>query len=103
MIAIGQLIQVAKEKYFFLKMLSWRNDLLKYFTLDKGEFMPSNVPEIEDEFVKKFRGDSPTIRDIVNGNLNISCEEYQERLFSTCFKNYISSLEGAIKFAEKMN
>lgn len=104
MIFISQLIRVMNEKYFFLKMLNPKNELLKYFIVDEdGLFTVTPIGEIEDEFVDRFRGNAPKIRDVIKGNVNISFKEYSDRLFFSCFKNYISNLEEAINLAEKMN
>ena len=104
MIAISQLIEVTHDKYFILKMFKWNHYLLKYFTVDKdGSFLPSDVLGVEEEFVGRFRGNSLSIRDVVKSEKRITYEDYQTALFSNCFKNYISALEDAIIFAEKMN
>ena len=104
MIAIEQLIQVTAKKYFFLKMLSGKNELLKYFIVGKdGLFTPSSISEIEDEFFERFRGNFLSPREAVKSKEKIPYQEYQRGLFLSCLMNYISTLEKAIDFAEKLN
>ena len=101
---IGELLREAKKDYIFLKTLSPNHELLKYFILNDEELISSPDIKIQDEFIKKFRGNIPTPECMKrNKKIKISFAEYQYRLILNLFENYISSLEEAIKTAEMMN
>ncbi len=99
---IRELIQKTKIDYEFLKKLSPHHELLKYFSVtEQGLIYPDG--QIMDEFIDRFRKEMPR-SEVLEKNNNIqTLAEYQYMLILTLFKNYISSLEDAIQFAEIMN
>jgi hypothetical protein len=100
---IKELLSETKRDYIFLKRLSPNHELLKYFTVDENELIYNPDEKILDEFVKKFRGSLPTPERVKEKRTKISFAEYQYFLILNLFRNYISSLENAIQFAELMN
>jgi hypothetical protein len=97
-----ELFEIVK-RYIFLEMINPRCELLKYFVWDESGFERNRDLAVSEEFLERFRGDIPTIHEIFQKKIRISFEEYQKKLYSSLFKNYISALESAIDFAKMMN
>ena len=100
---IAGLLKKVKKNYLFLKTLSPNHELLKYFILNEQDFTANSDARIQDEFIKEFGGDIPTPECIKKNKIKIPFTEYMYILGSTLFRNYITSLEEAIQFAEMMN
>lgn len=98
---ISELIDRAKKDYVFLRKLSPKHELLKYFSINKQGFNINPRDEIIDEFLEKFRGDVPIAE--VARSRRIPFKVYEYVLTSTAFSNYINSLESAIQFIGMTN
>ena len=98
---IGELLSEAKRDYLFLKRLSPKHQLLKYFSMDEQGFNINSTDEIIEEFLKKFRGDVLPAESAIK--MGVPFAIYKYMLTSTVFENYVNSLENAIQFAEMMN
>jgi hypothetical protein len=97
----GELLRRAVKDYVFLRKLSPKHELLKYFILDENGFNINPSDEAIDEFLEKFRGDVPKAE--VAKSRRIPFKVYEYVLTSNVFNNYINSLESAIQFVEMMN
>ena len=97
----GGLFNKTKLDYLFLKRLSPKHELLKYFSLDEQGFNIKPDEEIIEEFLKKFRGD--IIPQELAIERRIPFAIYKYILISSVFGNYAKSLEDAIQSAEMMN
>ena len=95
------LIKRTIKDYVFLRRLSPEHELLKYFSINEQGFSINPRDEIIEEFLETFRGDVPPAE--LARIMRIPFVMYEDMLTSTAFRNYIDSLEGAIRFAEMMN
>ena len=98
---IGELLLELKKDYIFLKTLSPKHELLKYFSVDEQGLNINPRDEIIEEFLEKFRGDVPPAE--IAKTMRMPFAIYKAILTSSVFKNYVNGLESAIHFAEMMN
>lgn len=85
------------KKYTLLKILSPKNELLKYFSVDEKGLRINLDNETNDEFINRFIGKN------VPEKRNMSNIDYSMELCRSLFRNYTSALEKAINLAKKMN
>jgi hypothetical protein len=98
---IGELLLELKKDYIFLKTLSPKHELLKYFSVDEQGLNINPRDEIIEEFLEKFRGNVPPAE--IARMMKIPLVVYESILTSSAFRNYINGLESAIHFVEMMN
>lgn len=98
---IGELLLELKKDYIFLRKLSPKHELLKYFSVNEEGLNINPRDEIIDEFLEKFRGNVPPAE--VARMMKIPFSMYEDMLTSVAFSNYVNNLEGAIQFIEMMN
>ena len=98
---VDELVEKAVEGYVFLRELSPKHELLKYFKINEKGFSINPRDEIIEEFLSKFRGYMPTTDIAIMMRMPFAV--YKSMLISNIFRNYIYGLEEAIISIEMRN
>jgi len=96
---IGEIL----NDYMFLKRLSPKNELLKYFLVEGNSFKNNPDTEICEEFTERFKGDFPTLEELKKNKIKVNYDKYSFQFSLNALVNYTDCLEGAIQFALMMN
>jgi hypothetical protein len=100
---LKKVIEEIVKDYLFLRRISPKNELLKYFIVDENSFTNNLDKEIHEEFMEKFRGSFPTLEELKKRKKKIDYAKYFSSLYLTVFINYDFCLDGAINFALMRN
>jgi hypothetical protein len=100
---LREVIEEIMKDYMFLRRISPKNELLKYFIVEGHSFRNNLDTEISDEFMERFRGDFPTLEKLKKKNVKINYTKYFSKLYLNIFLNYDYCLDGAIQFALMRN
>jgi len=100
---LKEVIEKIVDDYLFLKQISPKNELLKYFIVEGNSFKNNLDTEIREEFQERFGGNFPALEKLKENNIKVNYAKYFSQLSLNIFVNYNDSLEGAIQLALMMN
>lgn len=100
---LREVMREVVHDYMFLRHVSPKNELLKYFIVEGNSLRNNCDEEISDEFMERFRGDFPTLEELKENKVKVNHAKYFSQFSLNVFINYINSLEREIYLAEMMN
>jgi len=100
---LKEIVQEVINDYMFLKHLSPKNELLKYFIVKGNSFRNNLDTEICDEFMERFKGNFPTPEELEKNEIRVNYAKYFSQFSLNVFVNYTFCLERAIQLALMMN